>query len=124
MAGSCSSLPVVEVTARTPGCRRAHDAPVEPCDRDGIAGFCNRVLGGAVKGRIGLGEEFVESRDRLNVRPVVDVVADRNALGDFRHSAEMITVPVRGDQMIDLSKAGVLRGPGEWLGVADRLLRR
>src|SRR5215468_873224 len=78
------------------GSRRRHDVPVESRDRDSIAGLYNRVLCGAVEGRIGLGEEFFESGDRLNVRAVVDVVADGNALGDFRHSAEMISVPVRG----------------------------
>ena len=94
------------------------DAPVEPGDRDDIAGLGDRVLRLAVERGIGLGEEFVDGRSGLNVRPVVDEFPDRNAIGEFRHAAEMIAVPVRGDEMIDLGQAGIPRRGHDALGIA------
>ena len=44
----------------------------------------------------------------LDVRAVIDELADRNCGGQLGHAAEMIAVPMRGDQMIDLLQSGVL----------------
>jgi hypothetical protein len=98
------------------------DAPVEALDREGVARLGDRVLRGLDQVGIDLLEEFGGRGLRLYGPAVVDVVLDRDALVDFGHAAEMISVPMRGDQMVDLGDAGILGGGGNALGIANRRL--
>ena len=82
-----------------------------PATGDLVADLGDRVLGVGVERRIDLREEFVDRRSGLNVRAVVDEFADRDAIGEFGHAAEMIAMPVRGDEVIDLGQAGILAPP-------------
>jgi hypothetical protein len=66
------------------------------------------------------GEEFIEGFDGLNVRPVVDELPDRDPVRHFDHAAEMITVPMRGDEMIDLGEMSILRRRHDALGIPLR----
>src|SRR5205814_4198327 len=54
--------------------------------------------------RIDLCQEFLGGGLRLHGRTVVDEMLNRDALGQFRHAAEVIAVPMRGDQVIDLGE--------------------
>src|SRR5262245_42690951 len=54
---------------------------------------------------------------------MVDVMLDRDALGDLGHAAEMVTMPMRRDEMINLRETGILGGCHDALGVADGSLR-
>ena len=55
-------------------------------------------------------------------RPVVDVVADGNPLGQFVQTAVVIGVPVSRDHVINLPKPGVLDGRHDATDVAVRVL--
>ncbi len=55
---------------------------------------------------------------------MVDVIADRDALRQFRHAAEMVAMPVRGDQIVDLGQTGVAGRRHDALGVAHRRVGR
>ena len=96
---------------------------VEAGDRDLVAGLDDRVLGVGVELRIDLREEFIGGGRRLQVRPVVDEMPDRDALGELGQAAEMIAVPMRDDQMVDLGEAGILGGRHDARGIPDRRLR-
>src|SRR6185436_1631313 len=56
-------------------------------------------------------------------RPVVDEMLDRDALGELLHTAVVVAMPVRNDQLIDLREAGILGGLHDARGVTDRRLR-
>src|SRR5439155_10312465 len=79
---------------------RGDDLPVKPCDRNFVAGLRDRASGRRMKLRVDIGEEFVGCRLRLNGWAVVDVVLDRYAFGEFSHAAEMVTMRMRGDEMV------------------------
>src|SRR5262249_46655312 len=96
---------------------------VEACDRDDVAGFGNRVSTLRKKLWIGLRQKFPRLGLRLHGRPVVNEMPDWNALGEFSHPTKMISVPMRGDQMVDLGKVGILGCDSNALGIPDRFLR-
>src|SRR3954468_3981026 len=66
-------------------------------------------------------EEFVGRRRRLHVRAVIVIARDRKLLGKFPKASEMVAVPVRDDQMIDLGDTGVFRRFDDASGIARRL---
>ena len=85
---------------------RRHDPYVDVVRWERVAGFDHRVRGFRVKRRIGLLEER-PGRARLHGGSVVDEVPDRNAVGERRHGAVVVAVPVRRDEMVDLRDARV-----------------
>src|SRR6266576_3020993 len=102
------------MTVRSPRCtvrnlpkvmylaRGSHNAHIQARDRNLVAGFYDRVLGLAVKPRIDLLDKIIGCLSRLNVRTVVNELANRNAAREFFHASEMVAVPVRRDEVIDL----------------------
>ena len=67
-----------------------------------VARLHDRVPGLAVQRRIRVLQELGRRRLRLHGRPVVDEVSNRDARRELRHAAEMIAVPMRRDQVVDL----------------------
>ncbi len=83
-----------------------HDAPVEPRDRNAIARLRHGVLRLAEKSRVDAAEKFGRTGLRFDCGTVVDVLANRNPLCKLGHRTEMVAVPMRRDQVIDLFEAG------------------
>src|SRR5262245_49248009 len=73
---------------------RRDDAPVDAIDADPIAGFDDGVSHGTVNARVYLIQKFIRGGGRLNVRSVIDEVADRYAFRELRHAAKVIGMPV------------------------------
>jgi hypothetical protein len=63
-------------------------------------------------------QELVGAFLGLHVAAVVDETLDRNPTGKLRHRTEVIAMPVRRDQIIDLHDARVFRRGEDALGVA------
>ncbi len=97
-----------------------HDKDIQTRDRNPGARSRDAVPGFGVELRIRLLQKFVGGGTRLNIRAVIDEMADRNARREFRHAAKMIAVPVRGNQIVDLREACLFRGGHDALGVSDR----
>ena len=55
---------------------------------------------------------------------MVDEVPDRDLLGEFHHAAEMIAVPMGGDEMVDPGQAGIPCGGHDAPGIPLRRIRR
>jgi len=72
-----------------------------------VAGFDHGVLCLGVERRVGLRKERIGSFARLDIGAMIDELANLDPGSQFRHSAEVITVPMRRDQMIDLLQPGV-----------------
>ena len=87
--------------------RGSHNAHIQARDRNLVAGFYDRVLGLAVKPRIDLLDKIIGCLSRLNVRTVVNELANRNAAREFFHASEVIAVPVSRDEVIDLFDTGI-----------------
>jgi hypothetical protein len=96
---------------------RGDDAPIEAGDRDLVAGLRDGVLRLFVERRIHLLQEIIRGGRRLDVGAVIDEIADRHPRCQLGHSAEVVAMPVGGDQVIDLREAGVLDGGHDAIGV-------
>jgi hypothetical protein len=90
------------------GFARCHDAPVEPANLEPIPGFGDGVFRFRVQRRIDVLQKLCGCRLRLNRRPVVDEMPNRNPAGELRHRAEVVTVPMRRDQVIDARHSRVV----------------
>jgi hypothetical protein len=63
-----------------------------------------------VQRRISLLQKLIGNSARLNVRAMIDELANRDVRCELGQAAEVVGVPMRDDQMVDLLKAGVLDG--------------
>src|SRR6516162_11299795 len=52
-------------------------------------------------------QERIGLRNALHISAVVDELSNRNAAGEHSHAAEVIEMPVSGDQVIDLLKSRI-----------------
>ena len=68
-----------------------------------------------VQRRITLANERVARGRGFDEAAVIDEVSDRNLRGDRLHRAEVIAVPVRGDQVIDVRDENIT-WHGRWVG--------
>src|ERR1700690_4327494 len=90
---------------------RSHDAPVEACNRNPVAGFHYRVLCFGVERRIYVLEKlFAVDVGLLCVRAVVDEIPYLDARRELGRAAKMIAVPVCRDEVVDMCETGVLYG--------------
>ena len=85
---------------------RGDNTPVEAGNWNFISRFCDRVLRLCVKLGIRLLQKVVGRLRRLNISSVVDEFFDRDARRQLGHSAKVIAVPVRRDQMVDAGEPG------------------
>ena len=86
-----------------------HDLHVDPGQGHGIARRDHGPAGGAVEFPIGALVEVPHRLvARLDRRPVVHVVPDRDARRQFREPAVVVAVPVGGEQVVDPLEAGRL----------------
>ena len=92
------------VFSTAPG--RGHDAPVEAGDRHPVARLRHDVLGRAAELLVG-GREVLDLLFRLGVRAVIDVVGDRDPLGQLLEPADVVDVIVRREEIVQLGDAGV-----------------
>src|SRR5262249_24528001 len=53
-----------------------------------------------------------------SVCPMVDELTDRDSLRQFSHSAEVIAMPMRRYQMVNLLQLGILCGCNNAIGIA------
>jgi len=67
---------------------------------------------------VGLQQKRIGGGIGLDVGTMVDEVADREPARHLRHRAEMVTVIVRRDQVIDAGHAGVARRRNDPFGIA------
>src|SRR5690242_4198873 len=51
---------------------------------------------------------------------MINEIADGDAAREFGHAAEMVAVPVRGDEVVDLREAGVFNSGHNPAGVPGR----
>src|SRR5712691_11620201 len=98
--------------------RGAHDAPVQTAHGNPVAGFCDRVLRLDEELRVLL-EYRIDLRARLNIRPMVDELFDGDARRELGQTADMITVVMGGDQVIDLRDSSVLDRGHDAISVTD-----
>ena len=82
-------------------------------------GFATVCLALADELRIGLLQKVVGGLAGLDVGAMVDEFADGDLRGELGQAAEVIAVPVRDDQMIDLGEAGVMDGIHDAAGIAN-----
>src|SRR5262249_51162938 len=97
---------------------RGHYTRIETGNSDLVTGFRYRVLCLAVKLRIRVLQKGVGCGSRLSVCSMVDVLTDGNSHCQFSHSAEVITMPMRDNQMINLLKFGIAGGCNDAIGIA------
>ena len=71
---------------------------------------------------IGGAEEFSYSGIRLDARPVVNEVPDRDLPSQLLHRAVMVSMPVGRDQVVDLSDTGVAHCAYDSTGISGRPL--
>ena len=83
-----------------------------------VARLGDRVLGVGDELRIGLLQKIIGGLPGLDVRPMVDEFLDRDLRSELCQAAEVVAVPVRDDQMIDLLKPGVLGRGHDAAGIA------
>src|SRR5438874_530594 len=100
-------------------CRRAHDAPLQTFERNPVAGLHDRAPGPRVESRVLL-ENHIHLRARLYVRSMVDEFLDRNARGELGKSADVISVKMSGDHVIDLRHTRIPDRGHDAIGVAGR----
>ena len=100
--------------------RRGDDAHIETRHRNPVAGFDDSVLCLGVERRVRLRQKRVGSFARLDVGAVIDELANLDLRSQLGHAAEMIAVPMRRDQMIDLLNAGVFHRIENAICVANR----
>ena len=98
---------------------RGHDAHVDAGQRDAIPGLGDGVLRLRVQRRVVLLQERIGVGVRLHVRPVIDVVLDRDPVRELRQGAEVIAVVVREHEVVDLFQTRVLHRRHDPLRVAD-----
>ena len=83
------------------------------------------MLGIGVELRIGLLEKRVGQLARLDVGAVIDKLANRNLEASSAKPPEMIAMPVRDDEVIDLLQSGVfVLGVHDATGGARHQLRQ
>jgi len=63
---------------------------------------------GSIQKGIRLVQECIDDGIGLNIRAVVDELAHSDVPSQHGHPSEVIAVPVRGDEMIDLLKARIV----------------
>src|SRR5262245_50113175 len=85
-----------------------------------VTRFHDGVFGVAIQRRIDLREELIRLFIGLRVRSMIDELTDGNPAGQFGHAAEVIEVPVSGDQVVDLREAGIIYSFHDASGVASR----
>src|SRR5207237_6056096 len=85
-----------------------------------IAGFRDGMFGLAIKFAVSTLQKRIDTGIGLSVRPVVDEFFDRYPLSKFGKAADMITVVMRDDQMIDRRHSRVLRRRHNSFGVTHR----
>src|SRR5262245_61488203 len=100
--------------------RRSYDAYIKTSDCDFIAGFRHRVFCLGIKLRINIFEKFVRCGRRLNIGSMIDVLTDGNSFRQFCHSAEVVAMPMRDDEVVDLLQFGVFCSSYDALGVTNR----
>src|SRR5262245_59110574 len=96
---------------------RGHHKCVETGNSNLVAGFRHCVFCLAVKLRIRALQKGIGRGGRLSVCAMVDELTDGDSLREFSHSAEMIAMPMRRYQMINLLKFGIARGCDNAIGV-------
>src|SRR5437867_2519895 len=79
---------------------RSHYSNIETGHGNLVAGFRDGVLRLGVKRRINLLQKLVGSSAGLNVRAMIDELANRDMRSELSHPAEVVTVPMRRDQMV------------------------
>src|SRR5438874_9419421 len=77
-------------------------AHIETRDRYLVSRLCDSVFPLGVKLRIHLLKKVICRGARLNVGTVIDELADRDLGSELGEAAEVIAMPMRRDQMIDL----------------------
>src|SRR5262249_61524587 len=87
-------------------------------DLNAVAWFDDGVFPLPVKLRISRLHELIGSFIRRNIRSMIDEFLDRDARGKLGHSTEMVAVPVRRNQVIDLLDAGIFHRRHDPAGVA------
>src|SRR5262249_73558 len=97
---------------------RRHHKRVETGKTDLVTGFGHRMFCLVVKLRICVLQKGIGCGSRLSVWPVVDELTDRDSLRQFSHSAEVIAMPMRRYQMINLLQLGILCGCNDAIGIA------
>ena len=90
--------------------RGSHDAYIDAAESNLVARFGDCMPGAGVKSRVRILEKVVGCLAGLNVRAVIDELFNRHLCRELRRAAEMIAVPVRDNQMIDLPQAGIFDG--------------
>src|SRR4029079_3740555 len=88
----------------------SHDAHIDGTKGKGIARNCNGMCCPSIEHGIRLAQERIDDRVRLNVRAVVDELADGNAPRQHGHRSEVIAMPVCGHEVVYLVKAGIADG--------------
>src|SRR5262249_27326425 len=65
-------------------------------------------------------EECVGYSRRLNVGSMIDVLTDGYTFREFCHSTEVVAVPMRRDQVVDLLQFGIFCRSHDALGITNR----
>src|SRR6266478_3736842 len=77
--------------------RRADQAPVQPSNRELVAGLRDHMLGLTVKLGIRCLQKGIGNWIGLNVGAMVDEIPDGDSPGKFSHATKMVAMPVCGD---------------------------
>jgi hypothetical protein len=97
----------------------SHNEDIQAGDGNLHAGSCYGVRCFAVELWIDLLQKFIGSGTGLNVRAMVDEIADLDTRGELRHAAKVIAVPMSRDQVVDLGEPCVLDGGHDALRIPD-----
>src|SRR5215510_16482341 len=97
---------------------RGHHTRVETRNSDLVAGFRHCVFRLAVKLWIRVLQKGIGRGSRLSVCPMVDELTNRDSLREFSHSSEVIAMPMRRYQMVNLLQLGILCGCNNAIGIA------
>src|SRR5262249_46448467 len=97
---------------------RRHHNRADTGKTDLVTGFRHCMFCVPVKLRICVLQKGIGCGSRLSVWPMVDELTDGNSLRQFRHSAEMVAMPMRRYQMINLLQLGIFCGCNDAIGIA------
>ena len=87
---------------------RRDDRPFQSVDRNPVAWIEDRPGCVGYESRIHIGEERHGVWLALYRRTGVVIRPDRDIRGQFGHAAEVIAMPVRGNEVVDLRQTGIL----------------